>query len=98
LGDDAFKQSGGRFWPGRLQHLYPGGSAPSVGQHDRATGATSQVEVESGLIRGGEGAVECVGEHRFTLGALLRIAGSTQITGLCAAELIEVCHLNHLSL
>ena len=50
------------------------------------------MKVEGGLIGGGEGAVECVGEHRFTLRAVLRVAWSTQIPGLRAAELVEVCH------
>jgi hypothetical protein len=52
------------------------------------------MEVESGLIRGGESAVKGVGEHSFTLRAVLRVAA---LAGLYAAELIEVCHFHHLS-
>jgi hypothetical protein len=52
------------------------------------------MEIEGRLIGGGEGAVECVGEHRFTLRTVLRIAA---LAGLYAAELVEVCHLHHLS-
>ena len=95
LGDDAFEQGVGRLGPGRFEHLHPGGSALGVGEHGGATGATDHVEVEGGLIRGGESAVERVGEHRFTLCAVLRIAA---LAGLYAAELVEVCHFNHLSL
>ena len=92
LGDDAFQQCGGRLGPGRLQHLHPGGAALSVRQHGGATGASSHVEIKGGLLRGREGAVECVGEHSFTLGAVLRVTGSARGAGLLAAELVEVCH------
>jgi hypothetical protein len=52
------------------------------------------VKVKSGLIGGGEGVVQRVGEHCFTLRAVLRVAA---LAGLYAAELIEVCHFYHLS-
>jgi hypothetical protein len=93
LGDDALEESGGWLRPGRLQHLHPGGSALGVGQHGAATGATNQMKIEGGLIGGGEGSVECVSEHRFTLCAMLGIA---TLARLYAAELVEVCHLHHL--
>jgi hypothetical protein len=98
LGDDALEQSGGRLGAGILQHLHPGGSALGVGEHGGAGGATGEVEVEGDLVRGRESSVECVGEHRLTLGAVLRVAGTSRSTGSFAAELIEVCHLDHLSL
>ena len=52
------------------------------------------MQIEGGLIRGGERAVERVGQHRLALGAVL---GSPDLRGLRAAELVEVCHLHHLS-
>jgi hypothetical protein len=55
------------------------------------------VKVKGGLVGWGEGAVNCVHEHRFALGAVLRVAG---LNGLLASELavvlLVVCHLNHL--
>jgi hypothetical protein len=52
------------------------------------------VEVEGGLVSGGESAVERVGEHCFALRAVLRVAA---LAGLYATELVEVCHCHHLS-
>jgi len=37
--------------------------------------------------------VQHVGEHRLAAGAVLSLP---RLKGLCAAELIEVCHLHHL--
>src|ERR1700722_15593268 len=78
---------------GRLQHLHPGGSAPSVGKHRAATFAANHMKVKGCLIGGGECAVECVGEHRLTLGAMFRVC---RLRGFRAAELVDVRHLNHL--
>ena len=95
LREDAFEQVGGWFGPGRFKHLHPRGAALGVGEHGGAAGATNHVEVESGLIGGRESAVERVQEHGFTLSAVLRVVA---LAGLYASELIEVRHLNHLSL
>lgn len=93
--EDAFQKGCGWFWPGRSQHLHPGRSALGVGQHLGAGDAADHVEIEGSLIFRREGAVQCVGEHRLALGAVLWITGKT---GFCAAELVEVRHLNHLPL
>jgi hypothetical protein len=93
LSEDAFQQGCGRLRPGRSQHLHPGRSALSVGQHGGAGGAADHVEIEGGLVCRREGAVERVGEHCLALGAVLWI---TRKIGFRAAELVDVRHLNHL--
>ena len=96
LGEDALEQGGGRLGPGGLQHLHPGGSALGVGHHGGAVGATDEVEVEGGLVGGGEGAVERVGEHRLTLGAVLRVAAA--VPGFALPNWLKSAHscTNHL--
>ena len=64
--------------PGRLEHLHPGGSALGIGEHGGAAGAADHVEVEGGLVGGGECAVECVGEHGLALCAVAGVAGATR--------------------
>ena len=51
------------------------------------------MKVKGCLIGGRECAVECVGEHRLTLGAMFRVC---RLRGFRAAELVDVRHLNHL--
>jgi molybdenum cofactor biosynthesis enzyme len=51
------------------------------------------MQIKDGLVRSRKRAVESVCKHRLTLGAVLSVA---RLKGLCAAELVEVCHLNHL--
>jgi len=94
LGDDAFEKVDGRFRPRRFQHLHPRGSTLGVGEHGGASGATGQMKVKGGLVSGRECAVERVQEHRFTLRAVCSVAA---LGGFYAAELVEVCHLHHLS-
>ena len=71
FGYDAVEQGHRGFGPRGLQHRHPGGSALSVGEHGGATGAADHVEVESGLVGGGESAIEGVGEHGLTLCAVI---------------------------
>lgn len=51
------------------------------------------MQIEDCLVLRGKRPVEGVGEHRLAPAAVL---GFTRLKGLCAAELIEVCHLHHL--
>ena len=71
LSDDAIEQGIGGLGPRGLEHRHPGGSALGVGEHGGAAGAADHVEVEGGLVGGGESAVECVGEHGLALCAVI---------------------------
>jgi hypothetical protein len=97
LGEDAIEQLSRGLGPGEPEHLQPGGSTLGIGHHAAAGDATEKMEIEGGLIGGGESAVERVREHSLALGAVLGVA---RLGGLGAAELIEVLlvgwHLNHL--
>ncbi len=67
LGQDAVEQFGGGLWPRETEHLEPCSAALRVRHHGATGGAFADVAVEGGLVRGGENAVERVGEEGLAL-------------------------------